>query len=295
MLDYSINCTLQVSLVLAMKGMSRQASPPKTVEINEDPELRELTRDESDPIAAATEDLLEEDHRRTGRVSVPLLMRRSGLLMSLANCCSGCACGAGDAGKAGDAAESSSRKTMRGGRRKSSPSKDGLVFRQGYLWKVNHEVCDDATLKQLANVRNWRRRNFYVVQNGEELVMVYISEKENGHLQLGVTFDASTKVEVAPDPVLLGTISQGTQDWARTGQQQYDIAFMGEKSMKMPSDYEVPSELYIITIHWQDRDEVKHKLILGTDLQTDRDKWLRMLRVRLKINFGEAWLKEMFC
>lgn len=144
----------------------------------------------------------------------------------------------------------------------------------GYLWKLNADVEDD--LDQLANIRNWRRRLFFLRLAQGRLALTYISEKENGMLHLACIFDPDPASVTELPRISVSPITQEALHNLGNNMRQYDLAFV-DFSVFDEATYEeqAPQQLFPFKVVWKDQRSTEHSLLLATQSVFHRTTWLR--------------------
>lgn len=144
----------------------------------------------------------------------------------------------------------------------------------GYLWKLNSSA--DQGRKGLARMDSWRRRLFFLKESQGKLALTYISEKENGVMQLACILSgraAAATVSAVP-PVDLDPIPAQELRGICVQLHQYDLAF-AENMVCSESEYEdqVPRKFYAFSIKWTDASNIERKLVLSSPSEGEALSW----------------------
>lgn len=164
----------------------------------------------------------------------------------------------------------------------------GRPLKDGLLWKLNSDV--DTDVEQMQDWTSWRCRHFFMSRSEGKLGLLYISEKQNGYMQLGAIlhdFRDSRHNEIAGlkeiEPVSL--IPMSTQSTLRLGKtlHDYDLAFSEKEMYSTDEQYvrEIPDKLYVIEITWKDYNKKSHTLHVGAKTSKDRVIWLKSMRIAM--------------
>lgn len=167
----------------------------------------------------------------------------------------------------------------------------GRPLKEGILWKLNSSVdreVDEGA--QLNDLGSWRSRHFYMSRSEGKLGLLYISEKENGFMQLGALlqdFSAKSNKELAeikelPTINITPISTQATLEMGKT-LHAYDLAFSETEMYSTDEQYvrEIPDKLFPIEIVWKDNANKQHNLILGAKNTKDRVIWVKSMRIAM--------------
>merc|ERR1712032_1368497 len=116
------------------------------------------------------------------------------------------------------------------------------------------------------NILNWRRRYFYLQEYGDQLALMYTSEKNNGTLHLGCIVSAGGKdlsTRTALPGVKLGPIAKDDKKKLILAMKEYDLAFSCEQSKDFYEDT-VPQELFPFAIEWETKRGKKKRMVLAS-------------------------------
>jgi len=261
-------------------AMSTEERKKLQVHFSEETEVLTPCPISREDLYESTKELLKMDPSRKGNCSVKLTSskRKPSFMDYLGEMISCCISREDDNSAAPPAPEGSRASDAE--RRKSLHIEE--QDEHGIMWKLNHRVAENTTDEGLRDLTNWRRRDFFMTQHEKELLMVYTSGKENGHLQLAAHLDETTKIEAPLDCVILDALDKPTLELVQNAMLQYDVAFVGQgkKRFAVASDYDIPEELFTMHILWQDKDGEQHKMILGTS-RFQREVWMKVLSIRI--------------
>lgn len=154
----------------------------------------------------------------------------------------------------------------------------GTLGLNGYLWKYAHNRSESP--EELANMKNWRRRLFFL-RDHQDLgrMLAYISEKEDGSLQVAAVL--SSQGRVASLHRLSGSRVSALNNSDRLKVQKdlrdYDTAFRYEDPRgKHDEDYlvQIPSQLHSCAIEWEDTSGEKHRVVVADSDPGVLDRWM---------------------
>lgn len=156
----------------------------------------------------------------------------------------------------------------------------------GYLWKLNNE----ATVEDMACLQNWRRRLFFLQKKKTRICLSYISEKENGCMQMACLLSrsgwnhfgrTSTRSNVttmpraamvsAPPPLEVEAATEDTKRKVCDAMHSYDLAFADGAWPIEEYTQLIPRQLFVIEVKWTDDHGDKQTTTLGsTSERADR-------------------------
>jgi hypothetical protein len=145
----------------------------------------------------------------------------------------------------------------------------------GYLWKLNSDA--DDTEECLRLIKNWRRRLFFLKESKGKQAMTYISEKENGVMQLAciLTGRNTTATVSAVPPVQLDDIDDSSRRALQVAMHTYDLAFAENMVCPTEADYadQVPRRFYAFSVKWKDATNVERTLTLASPSEGEALSW----------------------
>jgi hypothetical protein len=146
----------------------------------------------------------------------------------------------------------------------------------GYLWKCNHDVIEKLDLAELGDLRNWRRRLFFVRDHHTEgRMLAYISEKENGSLQVESLVARATCKKLPPATVS-SVFTDQEKNKLHENLHHYDIsALAADPRGSSAEDYasQIPRQLWPIAIHWKDSAGQSYDSVIAATNSSQQDTW----------------------
>mmetsp|Transcript_40472 Transcript_40472/g.72534 ORF Transcript_40472/g.72534 Transcript_40472/m.72534 type:complete len:279 (-) Transcript_40472:94-930(-) len=179
-----------------------------------------------------------------------------------------------------------------------------VTLMRGYFWKLNNGV--DLSAKTLSSLTNWRRRIFCLQKKAGTTVITYLSEKENGVLQLACVVQGRTICSRALNCSVTRLPRLQMQDLEATDREdlcdsmrQYDLAFSG-KAMQNTYSSLVPESLQPLCFAWP-KSRVENTLVMAARPELMRS-WEKVLQEAVPVlNIGRietaqlpGTLKESF-
>jgi len=144
-----------------------------------------------------------------------------------------------------------------------------VTIMRGYFWKFNTGV--ELSSESLGKLANWRRRIFCLQRKSATTVITYLSEKENGVLQLACVVQGAhfhicpwrqtCRVSRLPEPGVELEVPESSREELYDSMRQYDVAFAG-KAMSSSYASLIPERLQVLYFR-QLQDAMEPSLILG--------------------------------
>lgn len=162
------------------------------------------------------------------------------------------------------------------------PLKDGLC------WKLNSGV-DLGCTKNLADLQNWRRRRFFMQRSDYKLALLYISEKDDGMMQLGCILDdlkVKQPAAIQEMPTIQMTmLEEDIQMQIATNLHEYDICFAEREKYYTNQEYleDIPEALHPVAISWKDSSKEQQSLCIAFDDVKDRKVWLNSMKMAMNM------------
>jgi hypothetical protein len=163
----------------------------------------------------------------------------------------------------------------------------GRTVYEGNLWKLNTGVGAEEALR---DVRQWRRRQFFLQKTQNKLTMLYTSEKENGAFQHACNL--ASKIETSTDLQKVGKVQswkvvsvEALDDKSRNkvlnDLATYDTAFGVRKE---PHEYEreIPTQMHPFIVDWIDDDNEKKQLVLAGSSARITERWIQAIERSIK-------------
>lgn len=160
------------------------------------------------------------------------------------------------------------------------PKPKPRIVAVGPMWKLNNlsaQVNND-----LADLRNWRYRQFYVLRKGPITALAYISEKGGGHFVLASsskTKNVKGSIEVLPD-IDVKHLEPSATEHISSSTIMYRIAFIQKGGELFPADTAekvIPTRLYPFFITWKDAEKTTTQLKLATSSVRMREQWITQM------------------
>jgi len=153
----------------------------------------------------------------------------------------------------------------------------GTVGNYGYLWKYASNRAESPA--ELANMNNWRRRLCFLRDHQVHgRILAYISEKEDGSLQVAAVLSSKGKVASLhrlPES-RVNALSNPDRLKVQKDLRDYDVAFRHEDPRgKHEQDYmvDIPSQLHPCAIEWEDTSGEMHRVLVADSDPEVLDRW----------------------
>jgi hypothetical protein len=164
----------------------------------------------------------------------------------------------------------------------AAPSpEDGNTGWVGYLWKLNSGVGESP--EELADMENWRRRQFFIRDHRVEgRMLAYVSEKNGGSLQVCALLSGrgcATTVKQLP-LIKLPENSEAQASHIRIQMMDYDCAVKYcDPRGTTDADYaqDVPTQLFPCAIEWRDAQGDVHHTVVADVVQDDMRTWVEYM------------------
>lgn len=116
----------------------------------------------------------------------------------------------------------------------ATASEEVVTIMRGYFWKFNTGV--ELSSESLGKLANWRRRIFCLQRKSATTVITYLSEKENGVLQLACVVQGAhfhicpwrQTCRVSRLPGVELEVPESSREELYDSMRQYDVAFAGK-------------------------------------------------------------------
>lgn len=149
----------------------------------------------------------------------------------------------------------------------------------GYLWKLGQEAGE--TLNAMQDIRNWRRRLFFLHEGKGQVNLTYISEKGNGHLHVA----CHIRGKKLPTPTISHKeeipmhLTEDAKQWVVRQSSQYDIAYDGDTCHHGEETYtnELPEKLWPFRVLWKDAQGTEHHMLLAAVHPDLRSSWVKCI------------------
>lgn len=154
----------------------------------------------------------------------------------------------------------------------------GTLGNYGYLWKYASNRAESP--EELVNMNNWRRRLCFLRDHQVHgRILAYISEKEDGSLQVAAVLSSHRKVaRLHRLPVSrIKALSDPDRLKVQKDLRDYDVAFRHEDPRgKHDEDYmvDVPSQLHPCAIEWEDTMGEMHRVLLADSDPEILNRWM---------------------
>lgn len=161
-------------------------------------------------------------------------------------------------------------------------------LKDGTCWKLNSGV-DLGCTKNLADLQNWRRRRFFMQRSEGKLALLYISEKDDGTMQLGCILDdlkVKQPAAIQEMPIIQMTpLDTYVKMEIARNLHEYDLAFAEKEKYYTNEAYveDIPESLYPVEIKWKDSSKQQQVVCIAFDTVKERKVWLNSMRMAMNM------------
>lgn len=168
----------------------------------------------------------------------------------------------------------------------------GRPLKDGLLWKLNSDI-ETGDEAKLADWTSWRCRQFFMSRSVGKLGLLYISEKQNGFMQLGALLNdsrdrAHPELAIVRELPVVSLEPLSAEETLQLGKtlHDYDLAFAEQELYSTDEQYvrEIPDKLWPILIAWKDKHKKDFTLCLGAKNSKERVIWMKSMKIAMGLS-----------